>query len=116
MGNCNAKETTVAIDKTEIKTPFGSCGVEHCASSCCIGKPAEEQKKEHDLAEQAKEVERALRYARNCGDHELLKMIREIMGQTGSMPDVVFLGQNQKMPAVSKRTLTIRVHDLTPVE
>jgi hypothetical protein len=113
MGNC-IKPTVVSVDKAEVKSVVGTCGCERFMSTCCTGPTEAEQKKEHDQAEMAKEIERALRYGRNSSDHELLKMIRAILDQTGQIPDVVFTPHGAPMPAVSKRTLSIRVHDLSP--
>ena len=46
MGN---KTTKIEVVKAELRTAFGSCGLERCASSCCVGAKGETIEIEHDI-------------------------------------------------------------------
>lgn len=76
MGNKHSGKTTMSADQLEVKTVMGSCGLGHCASSCCedetVAQVAPAERK-------MKEIEAVLRYGHDSSDQELLRMIRMIV-------------------------------------
>lgn len=108
MGN---KHSTAKVENLKVNTALGSCGFGSCASSCCEEEATEGNKK---LAEQAKEIQLALRYGKNMNESELLKAIKKIVEETGVVPDVVVLKPGEPTPEVTKRTLSVRIDDHSP--
>ena len=109
MGNCN-KKTTASIDNATLDTPVGKCGISHCASSCCD----DVDETEHKKAEQLHEIQLALRYGKNMGEAELLAAIKKIVAETGQVPDILVIPPGKEVPALTKRTLSVRIGDHSP--
>lgn len=108
------KASKLRIDDAKLSTAFGSCSFSKCGSSCCGKEKLEETPEQKKIAALSHEISMALRYGRNSSDHELLKIIRGIVAETGEIPEFVFVPAGQEPPPMSKRTVSLRVQDHSP--
>jgi hypothetical protein len=113
------KQSRIALSDFKLTSIFGSMGCGSCASSCCEKElPTPEEIKQiaedHANAARMKNIALIMRVMRAETDSLLMKAIRQILDETGELPEINVIPQGAASPPQTKRQLTIRIADIVP--
>jgi ferredoxin len=113
------QSSNISLSDFKLSTIFGSLGCGSCASSCCEeALPTPEEIKQiaedHALAARMKNISLIMRVMRAETDSILMKAIRQILDETGELPEINVIPEGTVIPPQTKRQLTIRIADVVP--